>query len=274
VSRAATTALPARPRRVPGRRRLLVRKLAPSRRSLAVGAGILVLAAGAYVVARETSLFAVDRIDVSGGSPRVDAQVRQALAPFLGKSLIGFDGAAALRRIEALPTVVGATYDRSFPNTLSVTIEPERPAAVLRSGASAWLVSLRGRIIAPLSSRADPQLPRTWLGAGAAKGVQIGEILPLATGGAVTRALGLAGGFRRHVSTASYAAGELVFHLRSGLELLLGAPTGVPLKVAVAARVLRLVPPGTRFVDVSVPGRPVSGTTISTTLSTQGSSGG
>ena len=54
-------------------------RLAPTRRSLTLGFGILALALGAYLIARETSLFAIDRIEVRGGSPQVDAQVRQAL---------------------------------------------------------------------------------------------------------------------------------------------------------------------------------------------------
>ncbi|HEY2209284.1 MAG TPA: hypothetical protein VGH26_08320, partial [Gaiellaceae bacterium] len=58
--------------------------LAPTRRSLAIGWGILVFALGGYALARETSLFAIDRIDVSGGSPRLAAQVRRALAPLAG----------------------------------------------------------------------------------------------------------------------------------------------------------------------------------------------
>jgi hypothetical protein len=52
----------------------------------------------------------------------------------------------------------------------------------------------------------------------------------------------------------------LVFHLRSGLELLLGDASDVRLKAAVATRVLPLLPLGSTFLDVSIPGRPVSGT--------------
>ena len=53
--------------------------------------------------------------------------------------------------------------------------------------------------------------------------------------------------------------GTLVFHLRSGLELLLGDGGDIKLKVAVAARVLAILPTGSTFLDVSSPGRPVSG---------------
>ena len=45
----------------------------------------------------------------------------------------------------------------------------------------------------------------------------------------------------------------------SGLELLLGDTRDVALKLAVADRVLRVLPSGMRYLDVSVPDRPVAG---------------
>jgi cell division protein FtsQ len=207
------------------------------------------------MIARETSLFAIHQVDVQGGSAGVDAQVVRALAPFVGRPLVGLDGGAVLQRIDALPTVVSATYDRAFPNTLRVTIVPERPVAVLRDGAAAWVVSERGRVIRSIAAKAAPALPRIWE---AAKNLRVGEVLPLRLGGTLTRALTTAGSLRARVVMASVTNGQLLFHLRSGIELVLGAPTDVALKVAVAARVLQLIPSGTRSVDVSVPSRPVA----------------
>jgi cell division protein FtsQ len=248
-------------------------RLAPSRRSLVIGFGILAFALGAYAVARETSLFAISRIEVSGAPPRVAAQVRAALAPLLGRSLVGLDGGAVVRDADALPTVVRVTYDRAFPHTLHLTVVPERPAAVLRRGPDSWLVSARGRVMESLPSVAGSRLPRVWVGGRTS--VRVGAELSPAGTAAAARALGLAGAFRARVATASYADGTLVFRLRSGLELLLGDRANVKLKVAVAARALALLPTGSTFLDVSVPGRPVSGTgSPATTASPQGSSRG
>ncbi|HZS29627.1 MAG TPA: FtsQ-type POTRA domain-containing protein [Gaiellaceae bacterium] len=260
TARAETAALPQRRRReapAAGGTGALVRKLAPSRRSLAIGLGILSVALGGYAIARETSIFALDRIDVRGGSSVVDAQVQRALASLEGTSLVGLSGAQVLQRVDALPTVVSATYDRAFPHTLRVTVVPEQPVAVLRAGSSAWLVSERGRVVSPLAARADAALPHIWLGGSAS--VHVGELLPSATAG-IFRALGQTGAFGRRVATASLAGGVLIFHLRSGIELVLGAPAGIPLKVAVATQALQALPAGSVFLDVSVPGRPVSGT--------------
>lgn len=248
-----------RAQRGPRRASRLVARLGPSRRSLAVGLGILALALGGYVVARETSLFAIRTVDVHGGSPRVDAQVRDALAQLLGTSLVGLDEAAVDRRVDALPTVVSVSFDRAFPHTLSLTIVPERPVAVVRRGAEAWLVSARGRVMERLARPTlRPDLPRIWLGSHAA--VASGELLPPAEGGAAARAVGLAGPFALRVGTASEVGGTLVFQLRSGLQLRLGEPGGVRLKVAVARRALGVLPLGATYLDVSVPERPVAGT--------------
>ena len=231
--------------------------LAPSRRSVAVGLSILAIALGGYLLARETSLFAINRIKVEGGSPRVARQVHQALASLVGTPLVGLDGSALLRKVDALPTVVRASYDRAFPHTLRITVVPERPAAVLRSGPSSWLVSTRGRVIERLPFTALPKLPRIWIATRTP--VRLGAQLTTAGTATAARAVGLAGGFRSRVASASYGGDMLVFHLRSGLELLLGEGSDLRLKVAVAERALTMLPPGSTYLDVSVPGRPVSG---------------
>lgn len=232
--------------------------LVPTRRSAAVGLGIVALALVGYLIARETPLFAIDRIEVQGGSPRVARQVHGALASLAGTPLVGLDGSAVLRKVDALPTVVRASYDRAFPHTLRVSVVPERPAAVLRSGTASWLVSARGRVIERLPGRSLPGLPRIWVVSRAS--VRLGAQLTVAGSGTAARALGLAGSFASRVASASDTGGALVFRLRSGLELLLGDGGDIKLKLAVAERALTRLPPGSTFLDVSIPGRPVSGT--------------
>jgi len=247
-------------------------RLTPTRRSLAIGFGILAFALGAYLLARESSLFAINTIEVRGGSPQIAAQVRGALASLDGAPLVGLDGSSVLRKVDELPTVVRASYDRAFPHTLRITVVPERPAAVLRRGPDSWLVSMRGRVIERLPVAADPSLPRIWVSAGTA--VTAGAQLSGAGAAVAARALGLAGSFATRVVTASYTGGMLVFHLHSGLEVLLGTGGDVRLKVAVAERALAVLPAGSAYLDVSVPGRPVSGTGLPLLGTVQSSSGG
>jgi cell division protein FtsQ len=272
VVRAEAIVLPWRMRRPQLHPRAWLMRFVPTRRSLAIGLGLVAFALLAYLVARETPLFAVDRIEVQGAPPRVAGQVRQALASLVGRPLVGLDGSEVLRRVDALPTVISASYDRAFPHTLRVTVVPERPAAVVRSGANSWLVSTRGRVMQRLPLRAEPGLPRVWIPAHAQ--APVGSILDRSQARVAVRAVGLAGALAPRVSTATYKGGTLVFHLRSGLELLLGTAVDVKLKVAVAERALALLPSGSSFLDVSVPGRAVSGAGSSMADVLQGSSRG
>jgi cell division protein FtsQ len=257
IARVDARALPWRPTLPEVHPRAWLARIAPTRRSLGVGLGLLAVALGGYLIARETSLFAIDRIDVRGASPRVAAQVRHSLASLVGRPLVGLDGSTVLSRVDELPTVVSASYDRAFPHTLSITVVPERPAAVLRRGPDSWLVSARGRVMEPLSSTALPRLPRVWISSRTP--VRVGAELTAAGAATAAHAVGFAGAFAPRIASASYADGELVFRLKSGLELLLGNGGDIKLKVAVAERVLAMLPTGSAFLDVSSPGRPVSG---------------
>src|SRR5207302_5057471 len=126
-------------------------RLAPSGRSILIGLALFALAIGGYVAARETSIFAMRTIEIRGGDPGLQAQVRAALAGEVGQSLMKIDGNSLGRRISPLPGVRAFQYDRAFPNTLRIVLRPEQPVLVLRSGVDAYLVSSTGRVIRPLA---------------------------------------------------------------------------------------------------------------------------
>jgi cell division protein FtsQ len=231
----------------------------PSRRSLGIGVAILLAAGGVYAAARESSVFAVRSIAVSGAPPRLQAQVRAALTSFDGVSLLALDGAAVERRVEAIPAVLSAGYDRSFPHTLHIVVTPEKPVAVLRRGTESWLVSARGRVIARVPPGSESGLPRIWVPTAAA--VLPGAFLDTTHGGTAARSLALvADRFPARIAAASFTRGNLTYRLRSGLELQLGDPTDIRLKLAIARRALFALPSGATYLDVSVPRRPVAGT--------------
>lgn len=229
----------------------------PSRRSLAIGLGLVALAGGLYAVARETSAFAIEHVQVTGGSPLLRARVRNELASFRGTNLLALDGSKLERRVAALPSVVSATYDRAFPHTLRVTIVPETPVAVLHRGTQTWLVSARARVISVLVPRSQLGLARIWVPTAAP--VTVGGFLDPQYGGTAARTLGLVEHFPAKIATATLTHDELTFALRSGVEVRFGAPTDIRLKLAIARRALRVMPSGSTYLDVSVPGRPVAG---------------
>ncbi|MBV8079850.1 MAG: FtsQ-type POTRA domain-containing protein [Actinobacteria bacterium] len=237
-----------------------LRRFAPSPRSLLVGFALLALGIGSYAVARETSVFAVRRLVVVGGTPQAQAEVRAALAGELGRSLLAVTGDDVDRRVAASPDVVSVKFDRSFPHTLRVVVHAERAVLLLRRGNDGFVVSARGRVLAQVKNVSLSSLPRTWVPA--TTQIAIGDLLPPLAGGRAAAALAalrppLAG----RVRFAKVGEHELTFVLRQGLELRLGDIQDLRLKLAIARRILALLgPTATRgYVDVSVPERPVAG---------------
>jgi len=256
-ARAASVVVPPR-RRITGER-LDLPRLVPSGRSLALAFLIVAGAAVAWLGARETGVFAVRTIDVTGAPPAVATQVRRALTATRGTSLLKVDLDASLRRVEALPTVASARFDRAYPHTLRVVVVPEKAVAVVRQGADSYLVSESGRVIAR-SDRGDrPVLARIW--AKRTVDLRLGAVTNGDLRTAVTAVAPLAGSrFPGRVSSVTATPDALTLRLRSGLEVRLGDPLDVALKLAVAARVIPLLPAGTPYLDVAVPERPVAGT--------------
>ncbi|TML71470.1 MAG: FtsQ-type POTRA domain-containing protein [Actinobacteria bacterium] len=238
--------------------RIHVARLAPSARSLLVTFGIATAAIGGYLVARDTSVFAVDTIEVDGASPAVALQVKHAVRGDLGTSLLRVDLDRVREEVAAVPTVARATLDRAFPHTLRIVVVPEQPVAVVRQGAASWLVSARGRIMAGLPHGARPRLPRIWVARGAP--FAVGAMVPGGLHASLAAVAPLETmRFPARVASVRAETDELSLVLHSGMELRLGDVTDVRLKLAVAAKVLPLVAADTRYVDVSVPERPVAG---------------
>jgi cell division septal protein FtsQ len=235
-------------------------RLLPSGRSLLVGFAIVLGAAGLYALARVTPVFALNRVEVEGAPPAVAARVRAALEPLDGTNLLALNDAEVQRRLGALTMVASASYDRDFPHTLRVVVQPEHPVALVRHGADAWVVAASGRVVAAVEPHAVSGLPRVWV---TSDTVRVGNALTDSFGLRAVRALALARKARLEgrIRTVRAADHELTFLLGSGLELRLGDLRAVRLKLAVAARVLPdlLEHGGYAYLDVSAPERPVAG---------------
>jgi cell division protein FtsQ len=219
-----------------GRRRLVLLCLAVA----------VVLAPGGYWVLANSSAFAVSGVSVSGGGTIMSAEVRQAAVHAVGgRSLLQVDAGAIEGAVERLPYVRTASVDRSFPHTLSIQITTYRPAAAVRSGKSAYLVSSDGRILAtdvPAKSR----LPVI------AAALDVLRAVPHA----FTHRVG-------HIHKVMTGDAGIVAVIGRGLQVRIGSTAQLDLKLRVAVRVLRSMQAATRsalaYVDVSVPGRPALG---------------
>ena len=258
-ARAATAVVPFPRSGVGGR--LELSRIAPSGRSLFTGLMILLTAVGLYAAARTTSAFTVERIAVEGATPEVAVQVRKALAPAVGESLLGIDLADLAHRAESVPMVAGASFDRGFPHTLRIAVVPEIPVAVLRQGSSSWLAAAGGRVVAELARGARPGLPRIWLKRDVE--VRLGERV----GGLQLHAVDAVAPLRSQplpvaVGTVVATREALTLVLRTGLELRLGDGSDLPVKLEVARRVLPRLAGAGGYLDLSVPERPVASETL------------
>jgi cell division septal protein FtsQ len=235
----------------------------PSAASVAAGLCLLALGLGGYAAARETAAFSLREIHVEGAPPGLAQEVREALGPLVGESLLALDGTRVRERVEAIPHVRSAAFDRAFPHALAVTVERELPVAVLRRGPGSWLVSDRGRVLETVGRGAHPRLPRVWVPKDTA--VEPGAIVPTrgAIRGVAIAAALPASELQAHVRAIEAGERELALRLGSGLQLRLGDETELELKLAVAARLLPLLESpaagGHEYLDVSVPERPVGG---------------
>jgi cell division protein FtsQ len=234
-------------------------RFAPSGRSVVVGVALLAITVGGYLAARSTSLFAVQTIEIRGGTPVLRRQVRVALRDEVGVSLLRVDAGAIDQRLAGLSAVRSFAFDRSFPHTLRVVVRSERPVLVLRQGADAYLVAAAGRVLRPLAHPQLSSLPRVYV----TKDVKIAigstpsaTVTAAAAAVAAARGAALPGG----VHFVDVGPRSLTLRLGAAFELRLGDASDLRLKVAIARRILRLstdVTAGTGYLDVSVPERPV-----------------
>jgi cell division septal protein FtsQ len=231
-------------------------------RPLAITLLVLGGIVAAYVLARQTSLFAVRLIDVTGAPPSVVRDVERATASVRGTSLVALDRGALERRLLALPSVVAVGVDRAFPSRLEIEVVPEHPAAVVRAGRRAWVVSRRGRVVRAVGIGAFSKLARIWLPS--ATHLTPGTTINRDEQALALRALVLVpAGFPAKVSSARDESGDIVFVLADGVELRLGPRDELRLKLRVAARILAALPPQELatidYLDVGTPERVVAG---------------
>lgn len=232
----------------------------PSPRVLAAAAAAVAVLGLLYLAARETPLFAVRELEISGAPPAVRAEVEKAAERYVGESLVALDGDELLRRLAALPTVRALRYDRAFPHTLRLRVAPELPAAIVSTRSNSWLLSERGRVIGLLERGKADRLSAIWLG----------DRADLAVGGvlrdpqarlALAALVRVPEDFPVSIRAARARAGEITLVTGNGTELRLGRRSALPLKLAVAARVIRRLTAAERaalaYLDLTVPDHPV-----------------
>ena len=123
---------------------------------------------------------------------------------------------------------------------------PERGVAIVRQGTDSYLVAERGRVIGTADRHDRPALARIWVNRSVK--LVVGDPTSGDLRTAVAAVAPLVGSrFPGRVSSVTATSEALTLRLRSGLELRLGDPLDVPLKLAVAASVIPLLGPARRI---------------------------
>jgi cell division protein FtsQ len=230
----------------------------PTRRELVAAVAVAAAFVLAYVAARETSLFAVREVEVTGAPPDVVGEVRTVLEGKVGESLVSLDAAELEQRLRRLPMVRSATVDRAFPRELVVVVAAERPLAVVREGARAWVVAASGRVVREIEPNGRPRLPR--IRARVSEDVRPGDTLAgpdVRAGLELLRAMPERFPARILVVDAGDSGVDAV--VSGWLEVRLGPPVDLRAKLVAAGAVLRSLSPEERaaveYLDASLPGR-------------------
>lgn len=192
--------------------------------------------------------FAVTRIEISGATPAVEAEMRAALIDVDGASSLALDAAALRRRMERLGWIARAAVSLEAPGTLRIAVTEREPAAVWRVDGEPWLIDASGAKIAALFRRAEyPALPLV-IGEGAETAIEEALALVAVLGPLKPRLRGLLRvGQRRW---------DVVLDHDQVLMLPMDDPVGALLGAVAWHREDGLLDRDIAAVDLRLPGRP------------------
>ena len=230
---------------------------------LVVSGGIAV---GGYAVIRDSPLFGVDRITVSGAGRDIGAVVDAEARTVVGDhSLLAVDPSAMATALATLPVVRRVSVDRAFPHELRIRVVPEVPAAVVDSPDGRIVLAASGRVIGDLVGfERLPLLEASAVSIPAAGGtIREGVVDQLALAAALVDQRGL------RVTSIGDGDGGLVARLRDDAVVRFGGADDLDRKLQIATAILRArsndptrpADEKLRYLDVSVPDHPVARTT-------------
>jgi cell division protein FtsQ len=227
------------------------------RRRLAVAALVLLVVLGLGWVVTVSPLLSIDHVVVRGTERLRAAQVSAAGGVHEGDSLVWFRAGRAAAAIRTLPYVDHATVTRQWPHTVRVVVSERTPVAWFRRGDATFTTDATGRVLARIAA-APVGVPRLVGVHGTATPGR--WITPPSLAAAAGAMPGLARVATETVTAAS--DGMVTLRLRSGVEVRLGSPDRIDVKVRAALAVLGALAGEHRtvgYVDVSVPTNPVAG---------------
>lgn len=221
----------------------------------AAAAGALVLvAAGYYGWLRDSSLVAVEQVEVAGLATKDARRIREALVDAgRGMSTLHVRPELLERAVEPYPAVSSVEATTDFPHGLRIEVVEQPPAAVLSAGDEDVAVAADGTLLEGIGtgSEALPSVP--------VESVAAGQVVhDAATLGAVSVAAAAPGPLARRIDFVAERAEEsgIVVRLSSGPDLIFGNAERAEAKWAAAAAALAdESSAGARYIDLRLPDR-------------------
>jgi cell division protein FtsQ len=243
----------------------VLRRLSPAfkRRLIALTVACLVLVGAYHFWLRDSSLVAVERVQVTGVTSSDAARIRAALTS-AGRRMttLHVDHAALDRAVAGHPVVRRLEVQPDFPHGLRVRVIEYEPAAVAVGAGGRVPVAGDGTILRGV--KLEGRLPT--VNVDGALGSEL--LLDRGALGAAAVAGGAPAVLRSRIADVERRADEgYVAQLRDGPELIFGPATRLRAKWAAAARVLAdLDARGASYVDLRIPDRPAVGGLAGATL--------
>jgi cell division protein FtsQ len=211
------------------------------RRRLGVALLVAVVLTAAYLFwLRDSSLVAIEKVQVSGLTTRDASKVREALgAAARGMTTLHVDRERLLDAASAWPVVNDLRVVTEFPRGVRIEAIERRPVALVSAGGERVPVSADGTVLQGL--RGTPRLP------------EVDRKLVVVAGAAPPALLEKVKAIRR-------TDRGLVAELAKGPEIVLGTQTRLRAKWAAAAAVMAdSGSRGAEYIDVRLPERPAAG---------------
>lgn len=138
-----------RQRRILARRSEALRRL----RWVLIGVGVLLVVVAALAVLG-SSLFAVDRVDVTGNRYTDPVELQAVIDDLEGTPVLLADTEAAEERLEAIPWVEDARVRTKFPDRATIEIRERTPVAAMPGGDGLTrVIDREGRVLAVIEGQ-------------------------------------------------------------------------------------------------------------------------
>ncbi|MDX6652696.1 MAG: cell division protein FtsQ [Solirubrobacterales bacterium] len=260
MARAYAARAGARPRRAakPRARKASAKRVTPHgrwrRRAVALVLLTMTLAAGYLFWLRDSSLVAVNRLEITGVSGPDSNRVRGALAQVArNMTTLHVKQGELAAAVRPFPIVKSVSAETHFPSGLTIRVEQQKPVLVVQSGGALIAAAADGTLLRGVPAQSG--IPRLRLPT-APRGNRL-------QGGALAQAVVLGAApapLRRYAIASSIVAETIQVRLRNGPELRFGDASRAAAKWAAVAKILADPRVGqVAYIDVSAPHRPAVG---------------